>query len=130
MIALFAFMFLSNVPDLGADYRVSVIELNHVCSVTDHDDGSRSVAIHLSQLIFWQLAGDGEFYVRDWRHLKESARPRFDHASGMWQASWVDRSWQAVRVTSPSFLETYSVTDPEIENRKLRPVNRRRVFRR
>ena len=130
MPALLALIFCSNVPELTVDYRCSIIELSHVCSVTDHDDGTRSVAIHLSQLIFWQLASDGEFYVRDWRYLKDAQRPRYDHASGTWQVSWLDRTWQLVRVTAPSFLETYSIADPEVENRKLLPVNQRRVFKR
>ena len=130
MFALLAFIFCSNVPELVTEHRVSVIELNHVCSVTDQDDGSRLVTVHLSQLIFWQLAGDGEFHVRDWRYLKDAQMPRYDHAGRMWRVEWIDRTWDLYRITSPSYLETYSLYDPEVEDRKEKPLARRRIFKR
>ncbi len=65
MPALLALIFCSNVPELTVDYRCSIIKLSNVSGITDHDDSTRSVAINLSQLIFWQLASDGEFYIRD-----------------------------------------------------------------
>ena len=85
MLGLLPLIFLTNVPELISEHQVSVIELNHVCSVTDHADGSRVVTVHLSQLIFWQLAADGVFYVRDWRYLKETGMPVYDHQRKLWR---------------------------------------------
>jgi len=130
VFALLSLLFCSTVPDSVDDYSVSVIELNHVVSFTEHSDGSTVASVHLSQLIFWQLHADGEFYVRDWRMLKDAKPPRYDHDNRVWRASWLDRSLQAVRVTAPAYLETYSIHDPEVENRALFPMNQRKQFRR
>jgi len=130
MLGLLPLIFLTNVPELISEHQVSVIELNHVCSVTDHADGSRVVTVHLSQLIFWQLAADGVFYVRDWRYLKEAGMPVYDHQRKLWRVEWMCRTWDLYRITSPSYLETYSLIDREVENRKEKPIAQRRIFKR
>ena len=130
MPCLLAFIFCSNVPELVTEHSVSVIELNHVCSVTEQADGGRVVTVHISQLIFWQLASDGHFHVRDWRYLKDAQMPRYDFNSRLWCVQWLDRTWSLYRVTSPAYLETYSLADPEVQDRKLKPVSTRRIFKR
>jgi len=123
-----AFLFCSVVPDLIKTHNVDVIETNHVVSVTRNKDGTWSVSRHISQLIFWELKTDGEFRVRDWRMLKDTARPTFDHNKKMWLCRWFDRGVAVREVLAPAHLETYTIIDPEVADRQDLPVHRRRKF--
>ena len=128
MIACFAFLFCAIVPENVIQHSCAVIELNHVCSAQQKQDGTWHITRHLSQLIFWELRPDGKFHVQDWRLLADCKRPTFDHKRRQWVCRWLDRGLWGREVVAPAYHESFSIDDPELEDRKEWPINRRTTF--
>ena len=122
---LLALLLCGVVPDDVWRYKTDCIELNHVVSVRQDNGGEWVASVSLSQVIFWHLGDSGTAYVRDWRTLKDCERPRYDHRQRVYRCTWTDRSRRLVEVTAPSFFESWTLTDPEVENRKIRPIKER-----
>ena len=101
---------------------VDVIEINHCYS----DKGEK----RFTQAIFWRWQNsypNGRYVVVDWRMLREDKKPypRKDYEKNCYYLTWWDQNfWR--RVKSISFKETWTQHDPEVENRKVHPVERRR----
>ena len=100
---------------------VDVIELNHCYS----EEGEK----RFTQVIFWGLRNSypgGEYVVVDWRmDKKQQLYPRKNHKDQYYYLVWLDENyWRNVK--SISFKETWTQYDPEVENRKIHPVDRRR----
>ena len=125
---MFAFLFCAIVPDYLKTHSVDVVEVNHVCAVSVNDDGTRQIKRHLSQVIFWELAATGEFRVADWRMLKDCRRPQYDHDRRVWVTRWLDRGLFGREVVALSYLETFTLHDPEVEDRKNWQMKDRRTF--
>lgn len=113
MIALVAWTLLSgNVVARDADVVVDMIELNHVM---------RSGELPLVQVIFWTFSREeGEFRVADYAlalpgfKLPVSSPWVFYHRRGI------------LRVFFKTTTETYSLYDPEVDDREFLPVEKRR----
>ena len=100
---------------------VDVIEVNHCYSEAGEE--------RFTQVIFWRWQNsypDGRYVVVDWRMIKEKQLlPRRDHRKKCYYLIWWDQNfWRSVK--SISFKETWTQYDPEVDNRKLHPVERRR----
>lgn len=98
--------------------RVDVIEVSHVYSAQgDHV---------FSQLLFWELASDGEYDLRTWLLLKQGGhRPEYDFARGDYVARF--SSWEQFHeVRAPVFRETWTQYDPELIARDRMPKENRR----
>lgn len=126
MVIMFGLLWSHVVPLDLREERVDVIEFNQVCKV---DELGRIKSVNLNQWIFWDWDGSsGEFLVRDWRRYdKRQEPPRYDHKRREWYLLFKDDDeWITIRATS--YVLTRSNFDPEIENRKLLTVDRRRQF--
>ncbi len=122
-----ALLFCGVVPDYVCRRSTDWMELNHVVSAQQDNAGLWIGKVSLSQVIFWHLDKHGTPYVREWRLLSECSRPAYDHRTQLYRCSWLDRGGRLFEVTSGAYCETWSLTDPEVENRKLRkPAERRR----
>ena len=97
------------------DVIESASDVQHVNHTYD-EDGK-----HVFTQIMYQ-DWRGEYLVQDWRMLKHPAqRPVYSHQRKRWEAVWFDG--QLLRKTvSPAFRESWTQHDPEVENRKLHPV--------
>lgn len=102
-----------------ASERVDLIEVNHFF------DGCGRQAF--DQAIFWDWCpGDCRFHVRDWRMLKKPSQcPRFDHGTEdafmLWQDGEVLRE-----VRANNYRESWTQHDPELDERRIIPQERRR----
>lgn len=106
------------VPDVDCD----VVELNSVCDAS----GCES----FRQLIWWDLdRWTGRYVVVDWLVVKdESDRPQW--TGGRWVCTVRPRRrrW-LVRVSAPVYRRTWTVHDPEVENRSVLAERDRRLLR-
>ena len=127
---MLAFLFCSLVPDYISTDSVDVIELNHVCAVNQNELGGWDITRNISQIIFWELAPSGEYRVRDWRMLKDCKKPTYDHTRGRWRCTWADRGLFLWEVSATSYIETFTLHDREIEDRKEWPLENRITFKR
>ncbi len=128
---------------------VDVIEVNHVV-------GPRG-ALVLDQVIFWRwVSRESHYRVVAWRHLRgvrEYAPKQVEvppdgwkplpqwnggHATpirrrdrgGWWVSQWKDekdRCWR--EVAAPMFRETWTLHDPEIDDREFLPKDQRKGLR-
>lgn len=99
--------------------RCDVIELNHM-----YDGEGRLV---FDQVIFWDWTPDEcRYQVRAWRIVKwPSQIPERDHARACWRT--VFRDGEVLRVVeSQSMGETWTQYDPEVFEREVLPIHRRR----
>jgi hypothetical protein len=66
--------------------------------------------------------------IIDWRLVKcKSQLPDFNHATGLWEARWVDND--VIRlVRADSYCESHTQYDPELEARSYYPKELRRGF--
>lgn len=104
--------------------QVDLIELNHVHQL----DGS----VRLSQFVYkrWKktwcispITGEKEykwgFEVVDWRFLKDSKIPTRNWRVNNYKQSFYDKKSGCSReITTPSFIETHTYYDVEVEARK------------
>lgn len=99
--------------------QVDVIEVNHL-----YDTKGEHV---FDQLIFWEPVGrDGKRTVRDWRLLKVAHQtPTSRHRDGLTVVTWTDGSTFR-QVTAENICETWTQYDPELVNRAVLPLERRR----
>jgi hypothetical protein len=105
--------------------KVDLIELNHF-----YDDNG---ALVFDQVIFWDwhpfVPGreGGEFVVRAWR-LSKLERPMAtvrDWRRGGYTLIFLDGG-VIRKIRAPSFRETWTQYDPEMQNRKMWPEDKRR----
>ncbi len=93
---------------------VEIVELNHVYR-NDHE--------HLKQLIFWRYSSSG-LTVCDWRmYAKVQTTPVREN--GMLIMRWFENNRLRV-VACKVFVHTKSTYDPEVEDRNVVPVSRRK----
>ena len=108
-----ALLLLSIVPHDGVvEDRVDLIELNHY-----FDNEGRPV---FDQLIFWEWTDrmGGRFICRDFRIVKHH-REWPDHQRDRGEWTVVRSEGESVRrVSSPSFVETWTLHDPELRVRQ------------
>lgn len=101
--------------------KVDVIERNHLY------DGKGE--LNFTQYIFWDLDFRGDYHVIAWRMEKVDGStirpPHKDWRSGFYQMNFFDRD-KLRRISSCSYRETWTQVDPEVEDRKIRPVEYRR----
>lgn len=108
--------------DLLTSDNVDVIEINHCYN----EDGEK----RFTQTIFWEWKAwfpGGEYVVVDYRIVKDQPQPqpRKDYSRGGYDLIWRDgKTWR--RVHSISTVETWTRYDPEVQNRSIIPMNRRR----
>ena len=116
------FLLLCTVPvNDVVESAYAVQEINYV-----YDDDGRRI---FTQAMFMDLRY-GEFCVQDWRALKhQSQRPLYNHRLRQWESVWFD-GLKLRKVVSPTFMETWTQHDREVENRKTHlPINRRLLLR-
>lgn len=79
----------------------------------------------LDQLIFWKWRGwpRDKWEVVDWRIYESHPRRQ----GGRWVVSWYERG-RRIRVYAPRFSETWTLTDPEIDDRLYWPSAKRKVL--
>lgn len=95
-------------------YEVDLIEVNHHFGTTGKN--------LYNQIILWDF--DGEYYVREYRLIRNPLDyPHF--SNGKW---WI-LSNRRISVYSTHYRETFSLIDPEVENRKLCPTYLRKAIR-
>lgn len=108
--------------------EVDLIEINHLHDVRLRQDGTiAGNRESFRQTIFWNWSpSHARFLVVDWRKTCVTGRPIPD-ARGGWLLIWMDGDrWRCVR--AKSFRETWHLRDfdPEIENRKVFPMEFRK----
>ena len=98
--------------------HVDSIELNHY-----YDSSGKAV---LNQLIYFDWANSDQcFHAIDYRLQKHPTRiPVFDYSTGTYK-SWFYDGRYMIQVTSDSFVETWTQTDPEYVQRKNRSNDQR-----
>jgi hypothetical protein len=101
---------------------VDLIELNHF-----YDEHGRLV---FDQVIFYDWsAADARYNVRAWRLVKNPAQlPERDWATGRYRAIWQEGE-QLRDILAPSFRETWTQHDPEVDEREYLPKERRKELR-
>lgn len=107
-------------PETLVDH-VDRIELNHVQSIWD---GSET----LCQVIYWRWSVEDRCYhVAAWR-TSTSATARFKRDGREWVETREDGLVRR-EIRSPQFRETWTLHDPELEDRKTYPPELRRGLR-
>lgn len=105
--------------------RVDICELNRVvCERTNEP--------RLVQYIWWDFYcydGHASYWVRDWRLCSDvDAKPR--KTPDGWRLEWYDpRTKKRRAVVARVFVEKYSDTDRELENRAFVPCEKRRTLK-
>lgn len=121
MLAALIAAMLSIVPqDCGVVRdRVYLVEVNHFF---DYD--ARPV---FSQVIFYEWSpAKGRHQVLAWRLLKQPCQlPQRDYTAGSYIARWNDGETSR-EVRAATYRETWSQYDPELENRKELPNEKRK----
>lgn len=103
--------------------HVDLIELNHF-----YDAKGNPV---YDQVIFWECAPEtGRFQVRQWTLADDrefpDRRPIKNYATGLYQVDWYDVDKGCRRkITSNLYRESWSQSDPEREDKKFHPEDRR-----
>jgi len=93
-----------------------MMEVNRICDCNGR--------IGLQQIIFWDW--NGEFYeVVAWRILNPTMQPTYRWGECRYVSDWRENN-KSYRVHAITFRETWTTWDPEIDNRELVPVCRRR----
>jgi hypothetical protein len=104
-------------PIPTADDQCERIEINHVYNLQGEHV--------LDQVIYWQYYGDS-LHVKDWRWLKD--KNQFPRKTGQyWQSLFLDQNTLR-RIRAPTFLESYSLYDPELADRALLPCENRTLL--
>lgn len=102
--------------------RCDLIELNHF---TDHQHNRV-----FDQIIFYEWKWkESRHEIIAWRMLKSNSQiPRKNWVGGGWVANWRDSQGGDVDrcVMANSYRVTYTTHDPEVENRDVLPVDKRR----
>lgn len=112
VLALSSYSIFSSV----ARENVDAIELNHF-----YDKSGKLV---YDQVVFYEFSPvDGKFNVRGWCLVEDShnlnRRPIKNELSGLYQVDWLDTDARVLRkVTSRTFRESWTQTDPERDNKK------------
>ncbi|MAT51412.1 MAG: hypothetical protein CMK32_09550 [Porticoccaceae bacterium] len=112
---LILFCLLLGLPSTNARriHRVDLIEINHVC---------RRDQSQFTQIIIWDWSPTlNQYVVVAWQN--SPPEPIISRAGGSYQFRW-RLTDQIVR--ADSYRETWTLNDPELDNRKVWPVERRR----
>ncbi len=103
---------------------VDVIELNHL-----YDGEGREI---LHQWVFWEWdKHSADYRVVDWRLVKnEREGPKFapGRAQVVLNLSDVAQGSALRRIEARAFSETWTQTDPERDNQRIWPTDRRRLL--
>lgn len=102
---------------------VDLIELNH-----KHDRTGKHT---FSQVIFWERhPGNGKYRVRDWFLVddRESLSGYPVKRNDRWE-SWFVKEGKTHRITSPIFKESWTMYDPEVEDKRKWPGDARKKLR-
>jgi hypothetical protein len=106
-----------------AVYNCSLLELNH-----RYDDTGRHC---YSQIIVWEWnRKDNRHDVEAWWLVEPSAIEKLPKRSGdRWQVYYRDGNGREFRVMASIFRETRTTSDPERDNKLLKPESERRGIR-
>jgi hypothetical protein len=97
--------------ETGKTAQVDLIEINHFYGT--------NVGRNVRQVILWSYYADGHLHVRDWRIVESNKIGNFSVkpiGRGWHECSWM-QDGAAWCVQAPSYRETHTQTDPEVEDR-------------
>jgi hypothetical protein len=124
--AVLALMAAPMTVEAGTQEKHSGIANDHVHRMEAnfvYDDNGKET---LRQMIYWVLTHDGQEKVRDWRLLKECRQiPVKNHTTDLHETIWFDGDTLR-RVTSDLFNESHTQFDPEVYDRNVHPMDKRR----
>ncbi len=104
---------------LVSERSVDLVELNHFI-----DENGREV---FRQVVFYDWSKrHRRFHVRGWRLIKTASQlPKRSHVPNRYVTQWIDNG-SLRRVHASQLRETWTQHDPERQNRKFLPEDKRR----